>query len=588
MKQIKKIVSIMLSLAMTLAMSVTVFATEPGITVPSDTAKDEGSFTITLGLPGSGENVTDYKDYDKYTYNAYQIFAGDLSKEKVLSNIVWGAGVDQTKVETALAETPFAGKTPVEIAKLLDGKAFDSDLAKEFAASISKCLADATATSSLKYDSNDASKIVGYEINNLTAGYYLVASDQVPSNGAATRYMMEVVGNVTATPKSDLPTADKKIVEGEDKVETNEASIGDEVKYEITGTMPSNIADYKEYYYVFTDTLSKGLTYQENTLKVMIGNVDVTEYFYKGSVTDATSGNTTITIGMQDVKRLGNLENVSIEATTTIVLTYTAVLNTDAVIAGEGNPNDVKLSYSNNPNNSGDGSTNPPDEPEKPKPNHPTGETPEKEVVTYTTELAILKTDEEGAILQGAEFTITGNGVKVSLVTTETFESDENGAYWKLTNGSYTTIAPVDAEDESNNEDDYDLAAGKFTLVRTITTAQDPTKAVATIDADGRVTFTGLGAGTYTITETKTPAGYNTIEPITFTVTFDETNKTFSADKVSLGVNNTLETTIVNKKGSLLPSTGGIGTTIFYIIGGILVVGAAILLITKKRMSSEA
>lgn len=592
MKQIKKIVSIMLTLAMTLAMSVTVFATEPEITVPSNTEKGQGDFTITLGLPGSGQGVTDYKDYDKYSYNAYQIFAGDLTTEKVLSNIVWGVGVDTTKVEEALAKTSFAGKTPVEIAKLLDGKGFDDELAKEFAASISNCLAKtATGTSSVKYDSDDTSKVVGYEINNLAAGYYLVASDKIPNNGATTRYMMEVVGNVTATPKSDVPTTDKKIVEGTDKVTTNEASIGDEVNYEITGTMPSNIADYKTYYYMFTDTLSKGLTYKEDSIKVTVNGVDVTKYFYKGVGEYNEATGTTIEVGILDLKALSLLTDLNvgeITKSTKVVLTYTATLNENAVIAGEGNPNDVKLSYSNDPNNSGDGSTTPPENPDKPKPTHPTGETPKDEVVTYTTELAILKTNEEGAILQGAEFTITGNGVKVSLVTTETFESDENGAYWKLANGSYTTIAPVTADDESNNEADYDLEAGKFTLVRTITTAQDPTKAVATIDADGRVTFTGLGAGTYTIEETKTPAGYNTIEPITFTVTFDETSKTFSADKVSLGVNNTLETTIVNKKGSLLPSTGGIGTTIFYIIGGILVVGAAILLITKKRMSSEA
>lgn len=121
-----------------------------------------------------------------------------------------------------------------------------------------------------------------------------------------------------------------------------------------------------------------------------------------------------------------------------------------------------------------------------------------------------------------------------------------------------------------------------------VPTDGDRTTAVAIIDDDGRITFTGLGAGKYTISESNTPAGYNTIADIVFTVSFDPDTKTFSADNdISLGANNTLETTIVNKKGSLLPSTGGIGTTIFYIVGAILVIGAGVILVAKKRMSRE-
>ncbi len=552
MKQIKKIVSIMLSLAMVFAMSATAFASE---TDPSPAAPLTTSVT--------------------HTYEIYQIFTGDYA-DGVLSNIKWGENGTGTKDEK-VSDTILK-----ELEKINSESASDTEKL-----AVINNYADLEGTPVAN----------GHETtySGLTPGYYLVKDQDESLNGTNetyTLYVVQVVNNTLEfTPKGDVPETDKKIVEGDNKVSTNEASIGDEVNYEITGTMPSNIADYKTYYYMFTDTLSKGLTYKENSIKVTVNDVDVTKYFCKGVGDYNETTGTTIEVGILDLKALSLLTNPAVgEITkdTKVVLTYTATLNENAVIAGEGNPNDVKLSYSNDPNNSGDGSTTPPENPNKPEPNHPTGETPKDEVVTYTTELAILKTNEEGAILQGAEFTITGNGVKVSLVTTETFESDENGAYWKLRNGSYTTIAPVTADDESNNEADYDLEAGKFTLVRTITTAQDPTKAVATIDADGRVTFTGLGAGTYTIEETKTPAGYNTIEPITFTVTFDATSKTFSADKVSLGVNNTLETTIVNKKGSLLPSTGGIGTTIFYIIGGILVVGAAILLITKKRMSSEA
>ena len=147
-----------------------------------------------------------------------------------------------------------------------------------------------------------------------------------------------------------------------------------------------------------------------------------------------------------DVKALSLLETPAVgEITkdTKVVLTYTATLNENAVIAGEGNPNDVKLTYSNDPNNSGNGSTTPPENPDKPTPEHPTGESPEVEVVTYTTELTILKTNEEDAFLPGVEFTLTGNGVNIVLVTEETFTEAADGAYWKLKDGTYTTTAPT-------------------------------------------------------------------------------------------------------------------------------------------------
>ena len=114
----------------------------------------------------------------------------------------------------------------------------------------------------------------------LTPGYYLVKDKDgsLSGNVAYTLYVVQVVNDtLTFTPKADIPTTDKKIVEGDNKVSTNEASIGDEVNYEITGTMPTNIADYKEYYYVFTDTLSKGLTFNEDSVKVTVDEVDVTK-----------------------------------------------------------------------------------------------------------------------------------------------------------------------------------------------------------------------------------------------------------------------------------------------------------------------
>lgn len=574
MKRIKKMLSIMLAMVMTLAMCSSVFA-------GSNTPGGRGDFTITIQDETAG-----------YKYAAYQIFSGDLAINedgtKTLSNIVWGNGVNEAKAKAA-----FSGQTAAQVAKSLGGKENDSDEAKAFAAKIADCLGTVAAETSEKTEA-------GYVLGGLTAGYYLVQNLSVPAtDGAYTRYILEVVGDVFPTPKRDIPTPDKKIVEGDDRVSVNEASIGDEVKYEITGTMPSNIDDYKTYYYKFTDTLSKGLTYKKGTIKVMIGDADVTNYFSndtsESTVVKNENGTTTIQVGIKDVKALSLLTPpVTIDKDTVITLTYTAVLNEEAVIAGAGNPNDVKLSYSNDPNNSGNGSTEPPENPDVPTPDHPTGESPKVEVVTYTTELTILKTNEEGAFLPGVEFTLSGNGVNIVLVTEETFVEAADGAYWKLKDGTYTTTAPTVADDETDNTADYDSTETKYTKTTSVVAkgnGQTETNVVGTVQADGTVTFKGLGAGEYTITETKTLPGYNTIDPITFTLTFDASKTpmfTSNNDKVNVGTDNMLDTSIENKKGSLLPSTGGIGTTIFYIVGAVLVIGAAILLVTKKRMSKEA
>lgn len=543
MKKMRKLASILLALVMALGMTSTVFAADK-----------------------------------THTYEIYQIFTGDYS-DGVLSNVKWGQNGTGTKGE-AVSDT---------IMKELEAVTNStSDTAK---------LAVINKYVDLKSDAFQSGSATKYE--NLPNGYYLVKDQdntqgvEQGTNGYYTLYVVQAVnGTLEFTPKGDVPEVEKKIVEGNNKVDVNEASIGEEVNYEITGTLPTNFDDYNTYYYVFTDTLSKGLTYNKD-VTVTVDGVDVTKYFYTNATDYSETAGTTITVGIQDIKALQLLDGVTVTKDSKIVITYSATLNEAAVIAGEGNPNDVKLDYSNDPNNSGEGTTIPPsDNPEKPGPTHPTGNTPKDEVVTYTTELTILKNDEDGNVLTGAEFTLTGDGVKVVLVTTEKFTEDAAGEYWKLKNGTYTTTAPITADDETNNSADYDSIETKYSKTTELVAKGDgkaETTVVGTVGDNGLVTFTGLGAGTYTITETKTPAGYNTITPVTFTLTFNAETKTFVSDNqdVVVGADNKLDTTIVNKKGATLPSTGGMGTTLFYVIGAILVIGAGILLITKRRMSSR-
>ncbi len=559
MKKFKKLISVMLTVVMALAMSMTAFASEPG---------DASSDSSTAPSPAT---VT-------HTYEIYQIFTGDYANG-VLSNIKWGQNGTGTKDEKV-------GKTTLDALEAVTNNPSDTAqlaVIQQYANLESEPIATGSGT----------------EYTGLTSGYYLVKDQDGSLTGANayTLYVVQVVDNtLTFTPKGNVPNPDKKILEGTDKVPTNEASIGDEVNYEIIGTMPSIIDDYKTYFYKFTDTLSKGLTYKENSIKVTVNDVDVTNYFYKGVGTYNETTGTAIEVSILDVKALSLLTNPAVGAITKdtkVVLTYTATLNENAVIAGEGNSNNVKLTYSNNPNNSGNGSTTPPENPNKPTPTHPTGESPEVKVVTYTTELTILKTNKDGAFLPGVEFTLTGNGVNIVLVTEETFTAAADGEYWKLKGGTYTTTAPTVADDETDNTADYESITTKYTKTTSVVAkgnGDTKTDVVGTVLEDGTVTFKGLGAGEYTITETKTLPGYNTIDPITFTLTFAATGTqmfTSNNPKVTVGKDNMLDASIVNNKGSLLPSTGGIGTTIFYIIGGILVIGAGIILVVKRRMSNE-
>lgn len=548
MRKTKKLVSLLLTLVMAFAMTMTAFAEE-------------------------NSSV-------EHSYEIYQIFTGDCSQntdsKAVLSNVKWGKNGTGTEGEAVSDEI---------LKELADVAGSASDTAK---------LAVITKYVNLNSNPITEGKVTSYtELDN---GYYLVKDKDGSLNGkdeAYTLYVTKVVdGTLEFVPKGDVPETEKKIVEGNDRADVNEASIGDTVQYEITATLPDNLDDYKTYYYVFTDTLSKGLTYGKD-VKVTVDGKDLTTYFYVNATEYNETTGTTITVGIQDLKALNNLEGIALTKDSKIVITYSAVLNENAVIAGEGNTNDVKLTYFNDPNQSGEGSTTPPPEnPDKPEPTHPTGETPEDEVTTYTTELTILKKDEEGNVLPGAEFTLSGESVNVVLVTAESFVEDEDGEYWKLKDGTYTTIAPTTTGGEDDNSDDYDSTDTKYKKTVTVTakgTGKAETTVKGVIDAGGHVTFTGLGAGKYTITETVTPEGYNTIAPVSFTISFDSAAKKFISDNedIVVGNDNRLDTKIINKKGVELPTTGGTGTTLIYLIGSILVVVAAVLLVTRRRMRVE-
>ena len=513
MKHIKKLASLLLALVMVLSLAVTAFADEPT------------TYSITINNSTAG-----------HTYEAYQIFTGDLATNeagnKVLSNIVWGSGVSEAG-QTALGDAAAKAETLKTEAD-----------AKAFAKAVAPYLTTAAGSANTVTDGK-------YVISGLAAGYYLV-KDQDGSltgdNDSYTEYIIQVVGNVTATPKSDVPEVQKKVKDINDSTDTTKTDwqdsadydIGDSIPFQLKATLANNVSSYTTYKVVFHDTLSKGLTYN-NDAKVYIDGTETNGFTVTATVN--ADGTTTLTVSCDDVKALG-AGNSSV-----ITVEYTAKLNENAVLGSAGNPNEVYLEYSNNPNKSEEG-------------NNETGETPKDVVIVFTYKTIINKVDSENKPLTGAAFKLE-----------------------KLIKGK-------------------DGAADTWTTVKEFTVDETTTS----------FTFSGLDDGQYKLTETKTPAGYNTIDPIYFVIeaTHDETAdaptlKTLNAyltdangnkqtemkDGESVNIDlgtvdltaGSITTTVVNKSGSELPSTGGIGTTIFYVLGGVLVLAAVVLLVTKKRMS---
>lgn len=489
------------------------------------------AFVATLfafaGVKASAYTITIKNVSTGHTYEAYQVFGGDLYKgdgatTPTLSNIRWGDGVT--------AFTYDGESDAAKIAEKLSGQAFDSETAKDFAKEASKHLA--TAATSEESTSNTVELTVG------APGYYLVKDkdgSQDSKNGAYTRFMMQVTGAESVEVKNDVPTVEKKVKETNDSTgettdwqDAADYDMGDIVPFQLTAELPKKrVDDYDHYYVEFTDTLSAGLTFKEIT-KVTADGTTLNENQYKKTVTKNSDDTTTLSIVITDVKAVANITKDENK----VVVEYNAELNSNAVLGSAGNPNSVELTYSNNPNATGDGTSKPAN----------TGKTPKDTVKVFTYQTIINKVDQDGKPLTGAEFTLVKKNKDGSTKNVDVVKNAEGTSF----------------------------------------------------------TFKGLDAGKYVLKETKTPDGYNTIKPIEFTIDADYDKEADDPQLINLSgdvtsgvakfdankADGSLKADIVNRKGSLLPSTGGMGTTILYVIGSILVLVAAVLLITKKRMDA--
>lgn len=572
MKKARKLTAVLLSLVMLLA-----------LVVPASAAEN---YSITI-----------HNDKTGHIYEAYQIFAGTVSDDEtdgetdggpMLGDITWGSGVDGAALLAALKaadeEKYGACTTAADVAEALGTENATAADAAAFADIAAKHL---TATVA---GTGDAPEGGNYVIEGLPAGYYLVKDslqeDDNQTGQVLSDYIVQVLGNVTMDPKdSDIPTVLKKVYDEEFAVNDEEGTygtgyndvadwdIGDRVPFKLIAAVPQNIDSYEEYTFIFHDTLSAGLTLDRDSLHVYVTettDANINEFDPQAATLYTVSEvaeNGTFTVTIPNIKALDSHDHPA----NYIIVAYDAFLNENAEIGLDGNPNSVSLEFSNDPNGEG------------------TGQTTEDTVIVFTYELDGTKVDgaNHETTLEDAQFVLL-NGAKTRVA--------------RVANGKFVEwVEPDDIKDGLTGNDT--LKMGQLTKEDFINGGG----LVITSGADGTFKIAGLDDGTYYLREIQAPNGYNLLEEdVKLVITADTANgqawnSGIAADALrgltitvdnGAAQNGDLDTGIVNvtvenNQGATLPETGGMGTTLFYIIGGLLVVGAGILLVVRIRMKAH-
>ena len=489
---------------------------------------------------------------EHHSFKAFQIFKGNVNDASEISNVEWGSCIHDYHDFLAKLKKDPTLSTPFQ----------DADSLQKVLAVIStwhesddNSIAFARFVCHYLYPTADADPqpfiptsgdVV--QIPNDGAGYYLIVDTTDFSSGddyhACNSFLLNVTQapwNLPITPKVEKPSVKKEVYDNQDGT-SNKAgfsssadhAINEKFQFKLTATLPaSNDNDhaydyYEKYTVTFHDTLSEGITFDNwDTVVINNGGADI-PIPAKNYHSDAS--NQDLTLSIENVKTC--VANLDLNAGATITVTYTAHLNEKAFVNtandATDNKNSVYLTYSNNPKN-----------------NTSLGKTPKSEVCVYTYQLNNTKRAEsaEGAPLSDVGFCLYSD----KDYKTEVALYKEGDFYFPI----------KDATDKNAVKEMYS-------------------------DKDGKFNIKGLDAGTYYLKETTPPAGYSAcdIPPVTIKATHTE-------ERVCLD-GSTLSTTIINNKsGITLPSTGGMGTTLFYVIGGGLMVAAIVLLVTKKRMENK-
>lgn len=516
MKNMKKLVALVLVAMLTLSLASVALAEDP-------------TYKITVNSS------------DNHTYRVYQVLVGTLADgdSKALGNPEWGddAKDSSANVDDFITSITASGLTRDQISALV--------------------------TAATDVDGVGQGTVDKDNPKNVAPGYYVLVDETAAANlqdgETLSLNIVGVVRNVTVSAKNGTTTSDKTTGDVNDSTgasqenqESADYDIGDHIPYTLSATLPANYADYTKYYLQFQDDMSAGLTLDTSSVKIYYGDSDTTGTAITFTAADGTSytdGGQLYTYTIDDVKTAAP----TLRAGDKIYIKYTATLNSNAVITNAGNPNKSRVEFSKNPNWDGTGT---PD----------TGDTPWDIVVVFTYKTVFNKVDGEGKPLTGADFRL--DKFVASASGTETYNS-VTGNWVSVTSLGDTTHPTKTVESLTNDEG----------------TA-----------SDAKFTFAGLDDGYYRLVETQTPQGYNTLEDTYFEITATHTvagltalagtdGATFTMTPVLASAE--LDQDIENNQGTVLPSTGGIGTTIFYAAGLVLVLGAAVVLISRRKAEAE-
>ena len=499
MKATKRAFALLLALVLTLALSVTAFAADTTGSITIDNAVKDQTYTI-------------YRIFDLNSHNAdYTAFNYKVSEK-------W----------TAFFAEGAEGRNYVDFDELGYVTWKKGASAADFAAKAIKFASD----NSIANDGQAKASSETVKFENLPLGYYLVQSDL-----GALCSLDTAMPDVTIKEKNGKPSVDKQVQEDSNSEwgKTNDADLNQVVNFKTTIT----VSDGNPANYVLHDQMSAGLTFDASSVTVKIGENTLAKDTDYTLVTEGLTDGCTFEIRfIDDTDANGVKSSHALKPNDVVIVSYSALVNENAVIAGIGNPNETWLDY-------GDGNY-----------------TEHSTTRTYVWKMEAFKYTKNGETetpLKDAQFVLYKevDGVKHYAIV---------DASNKITGWTTEGVEPEEGADASKTY------ASVFTTLES-----------------GKFSITGLDADTYYLEEIKAPAGYNMLKaPIKIVIKAvidPETN--VGTATVTYNETSTGEVKVENKTGTELPSTGGTGTTIFYVLGGLLVVGAGVLLVTRKRMGKS-
>lgn len=478
MKRVKRVLALLAAFALVLAMAVPAFA-------------GEATGSITVEKAKAGETYSIYKIFDVVSYDT------SVSPSKIVYKVT-----SEWKDFFAIRN---AGATYITLDK--NDQVSKTSLDASNAADFAKAAIEWANTKKIKATASEVADEKGVTFTDVADGYYLVNT----SLGALCSLNNVTGNNALVSEKNSVPSVEKKVKNGSVYDDSNSAKIGDTVDYQTTITITGNVKNV-----VLHDKMEKGLTFDNNSVKVKADNGDGAGSNYTLTTSNLSDG-CTFEIEFKD-DYIANLP-----AGTQIIVTYSASLNESAMIGTTGNKNDTWLKYGN-------------------------GGSVTDETKTYSYSFDLVKTDNSNKLLAGAQFELYTNKNctdKVALV--------KDGDAYRVASAT-------------------EKATTNFTS--TVIVSNDTSK----------ITVNGLkGKTSYWLKEIKAPKGYNELEePYEFTMGANNMSATLNGTQWGDG-----GVHVINNAGTVLPSTGGMGTTVFYVVGGGLMAVAVVLLVTKKRMENK-